>query len=122
MAKPVVESRYYVFDGGILSLRVGTYRALIENGAFCPDGRCDGQTTASAHADSYMTLVDSGVSQILFPTEVYNVSRQSPIVSQTITYITDFMRVIAGLRQLLRRKPRWSGRKPHVYQNNTPRR
>ena len=54
----MLATRYYVFGGGILSLRVGTYSALINNGAFCPDGRCDGQTTASARADSYMTLVD----------------------------------------------------------------
>jgi hypothetical protein len=48
---------YFVFEGGIQTLRTGTHTALISSGAFCPDGRCDG-ATASANTDEYLTLVD----------------------------------------------------------------
>ena len=62
---------YYLFEGGIQALRLGTQESLIDDGMFCPDGRCTNQTR-TADARGYTVLVDSGVSQMMFPLALYN--------------------------------------------------
>ena len=48
---------FYVFQGGVQTLQLGTHSALVSSGSFCSDGRCD-STSAREHTDDYLTLVD----------------------------------------------------------------
>ena len=48
---------FYVFEGGVRTLRLGTHSALVSSGAFCSDGRCESTATRENTRD-YLTLVD----------------------------------------------------------------